>query len=335
MVLGEAVGHAALDGHLLGKLDLAGGLLEALAQLRLVLEDLAADLVGGEGLLAVGARGDDGLRLGDRLGDVGPVLGRDVGHDLLDRLDDLLAGGLDRALQEPLGDDAPLLRLDHADLVVEVDREVGEVDHDVAVDLLRGVGQRGVVAQDPVGGRAGGVRADLVHEGLAARQQDRGEELLREVLEAVLVGRGLDHGLGDGAATRLLGADLHVLGVGEVADQKVALLEVVAAAQLLPQVLGDLVGDLDEVDLAGLVAAQRVGEARVLGEGAVLAVDALAHLAHVTLHVGLGRAVRHVELALGEVAAAALEVEGVEDRMADSHHGRSPSMGMPRSRRGW
>ena len=129
------------------------------------------------------------------------------------------------------------------------------VDEHVGVHLLGGTGQRGVHARDVVGGAA-----HLVHEGLLARQQHHGKEALaRGAVKGgvhLLVGGG--------------GVDLALVGVAEVSHQEVALLELLRAAQLLPEPLRDLRGEGHEVRAPAKVVLKLAGKARLRGELAVL-----------------------------------------------------------------
>ena len=180
---------------------------------------------------------------------------------------------------------------------MEVDRAGLRVHEHVGRHLLRRVGQRGVHARDVVG-----IPGDLVHERLTARQQQDREE--------PAPGRTVE---------------LHVLlvrrvRVGEVRHQEVALLEVLRTAELLPEPLGNLRGELHELALAGEVALELGGKAGVRRKRSVAALRVGGDLAQVALDKGARGADREVERALREVGGAGVEVKDVQDRAVYLEH---------------
>ena len=189
---------------------------------------------------------------------------------------------------------------------MEVDGKGVAVHEHVGVDLCRGVGQRGVHAQDLVGA------ADLVDEGLLARQEHHG----KEALALGTVERGVDFGVGG------VGAHGRDVSVDEVGDEQVDLLELLGAAQLFPEPLRDLDREALEVRPAHEVVLELAGKPGVLGELTVVRLGARRDFAQAALHVGLGGAVLEVERGLGVVLGARLEVEDVQNGLADLEHWR-------------
>ena len=146
---------------------------------------------------------------------------------------------------------------------MEVDGEGVGVNEDVGVDLLRGVGKRGVLAGDLVA-----VLVHLVDERLLSGEKHHGKEArslgLVGIRDLVLVG--------------VLGG-AHLAGVREIRHEEVALLEVLGAAQLLPEPLGYLNGEVHERYLASKVLFEARGKVALGGKGAVLALGARADAA--------------------------------------------------------
>ena len=188
---------------------------------------------------------------------------------------------------------------------MEVDGEGVAVDEHVGVDLGRRVGQRRVHAQDLVRGAA-----DLVDERLLAGKEHHGKE--------ALTGRAVEGGLDLGV--RRARVDLDGVGVHEVGDEQVHLLKLLGAAKLLPEPLRDLDREALELGAAHEVVLELAGEPGVLGELAVVGLGIAHDLAQAALHVGLGRAVVEIERGLGVVFGARLEVEDVQDGLADLEH---------------
>ena len=167
-------------------------------------------------------------------------------------------------------------------------------------------------------------------EGLLAGEQDGGKAADgRRVVAALLKRCG--EGVADGGAgvARLL---VRRIGVLEVRDEHVALAGIIALAQLLPEVLPDVLRERHEVLLASEVGRDLLGKGAALHEGAGAAFGTLRDLAQVTLHVGARGALGEVELAVGEVASSGLEVEDVQNGMLHLEHGHRLCVGLSASR---
>ena len=193
---------------------------------------------------------------------------------------------------------------------MEVDGKRVRVDEDVGVHLLRGVGERGVLAGDLVA-----VLVHLVDERLLSGEEHNGEEA--SALGLVGVGDLVLVGVFRGA---------HLTGVREVRNEEVALFEVFGAAQLLPEPLGYLHGEVHEGDLARKVLLETGGKVALWGEGAVLALGARADATQAAGNVRARLTVVQVKLALREEGAAAIKVEDVQYGMADPEHVPSHSL---------
>ena len=187
---------------------------------------------------------------------------------------------------------------------MEIDGEGVAVHEHVGVDLCRGVGQGGVHAQNLIGA------ADFMDEGLFAGQQHHGEEPL--ALGAVE--RGVDLGVGG------VRVDGDGIGVDKVRDQEVDLLELLRAAQLLPEPLRDLDREALELRPAHEVMLELACEAGVLCELAVVGLGVAHDLAQAALDIGLGGTVLEVERRLGVVLRPRLEVKDVQDGLTDLEH---------------